>query len=308
MNIKQESFCYNYLLDYNATQAAIRAGYNPLSARNQGYRLLQDPEILECINQLKKERNEQFQLDTAFILNGIMEVYSQSIQGTLKTYYSKKEDRVYPVLDSMGNEVRTYNTSTSLRALKELYSHLNYYAGDGKSYLKAIALPPVVTPDKKYHQEYISPDAAEALADEYKDALQLLNIKSAEQSPEQPTIDSSDICDHLVEDPTDHIINKMIPFDYRTLALREFCDANKFSPTLPQLKQMFYNQPFRTCNAQFIKAAAEAAAEATVQQNPQNVVISHHLSSSSVQQPTPAAQQNLQNVVIPHHLSSSPQP
>lgn len=42
---KQKLFAKEYLLDLNATQAAIRAGYSPKSAMHSGKRNLQRPEI-----------------------------------------------------------------------------------------------------------------------------------------------------------------------------------------------------------------------------------------------------------------------
>lgn len=40
MNAKQKKFCDEYLIDLNATKAAIRAGYSPQTAQEQGARLL----------------------------------------------------------------------------------------------------------------------------------------------------------------------------------------------------------------------------------------------------------------------------
>ena len=40
MNAKQKRFAEEYLIDLNATQAAIRAGYSPKTAQVQGARLL----------------------------------------------------------------------------------------------------------------------------------------------------------------------------------------------------------------------------------------------------------------------------
>ena len=40
LNPKQRKFCVEYLIDFNATQAAIRAGYSKRTARQQGYRSL----------------------------------------------------------------------------------------------------------------------------------------------------------------------------------------------------------------------------------------------------------------------------
>lgn len=49
---KQFRFVQEYIIDMNATQAAIRAGYSPKSARNQGSRLMTNDDILVAINQL----------------------------------------------------------------------------------------------------------------------------------------------------------------------------------------------------------------------------------------------------------------
>lgn len=45
MTKKQERFVKEYLVDLNATQAAIRAGYSPKTARSAGSRLLTDVNI-----------------------------------------------------------------------------------------------------------------------------------------------------------------------------------------------------------------------------------------------------------------------
>lgn len=47
---KQRAFCIEYIKDYNATQAAIRAGYSEVSARYIGYENLQKPHILQYIS------------------------------------------------------------------------------------------------------------------------------------------------------------------------------------------------------------------------------------------------------------------
>jgi len=46
---KRARFAVEYLKDCNATQAAIRAGYTEESARNQGYRLKTNDDVLEAI-------------------------------------------------------------------------------------------------------------------------------------------------------------------------------------------------------------------------------------------------------------------
>ena len=42
---KQQKFVNEYLIDYNATQAALRAGYSPKTAYAMGWENLRKPEI-----------------------------------------------------------------------------------------------------------------------------------------------------------------------------------------------------------------------------------------------------------------------
>lgn len=57
---KQKRFCEEYLVDCNATQAAIRAGYSEKTARAIGQRLLTNVDIKKYIDQqLQKLKNEK---------------------------------------------------------------------------------------------------------------------------------------------------------------------------------------------------------------------------------------------------------
>ena len=51
---KQEMFCAEYLVDFNATQAAIRAGYSKKTAASIGHENLTKPGIVKRIRQLQK--------------------------------------------------------------------------------------------------------------------------------------------------------------------------------------------------------------------------------------------------------------
>lgn len=57
---KQKRFCEEYLVDCNATQAAIRTGYSKKTARAVGQRLLTNVDIKKYIDQqLQKLKNEK---------------------------------------------------------------------------------------------------------------------------------------------------------------------------------------------------------------------------------------------------------
>jgi phage terminase small subunit len=55
LNEKQEKFAQSYIIHRNATEAAKAAGYSDRSAANQGYRLINNKEVMERIEDLEKE-------------------------------------------------------------------------------------------------------------------------------------------------------------------------------------------------------------------------------------------------------------
>lgn len=55
LTAKQEKFCYEYVIDLNATQAALRAGYSEKTAYSSGSRLLKDVEIQKFIQTLQAD-------------------------------------------------------------------------------------------------------------------------------------------------------------------------------------------------------------------------------------------------------------
>lgn len=55
MTPKREKFCVEYLVDLNATQAALRAGYSKRTAYSIGNEILKKPEIKSRINELRSQ-------------------------------------------------------------------------------------------------------------------------------------------------------------------------------------------------------------------------------------------------------------
>lgn len=51
MNARQKKFCDEYLIDCNATQAAIRAGYSPKTAKSIGQENLTKPDLKAYIDE-----------------------------------------------------------------------------------------------------------------------------------------------------------------------------------------------------------------------------------------------------------------
>ena len=71
MTPKQAAFVREYLVDLNATQAAIRSGYSANTARAIASRLLTKVNIQEAVAEAQAERSKRTGVDAAFVLNGL---------------------------------------------------------------------------------------------------------------------------------------------------------------------------------------------------------------------------------------------
>lgn len=68
LNPKQQKFVDEYLVDLNAKQAAIRAGYSERTAEQQGSRLLSNVKVSAAIREAKAERSERTKIDADWVL------------------------------------------------------------------------------------------------------------------------------------------------------------------------------------------------------------------------------------------------
>ncbi len=98
LNDKQEQFCLEYIIDFNATQAAIRAGYSKKTAQMQASRLLLNVMIQERIAELIKERQSRTQTKADDAMNECIRIaladVGQAFNGdnTLKDIHEMPED------------------------------------------------------------------------------------------------------------------------------------------------------------------------------------------------------------------------
>jgi phage terminase small subunit len=83
---KQERFVAEYLIDLNATQAAIRAGYARSGARTEGARLLADADISAEVAVLMGERAERTAITAERVLQAIAAVAFGDIRGMFDDY------------------------------------------------------------------------------------------------------------------------------------------------------------------------------------------------------------------------------
>jgi phage terminase small subunit len=71
MTSRRLRFVDEYLVDLNATQAAIRAGYSARTAEQQGPRLLGKVEIADIVQKAQTARSERVQITQDDVLRGL---------------------------------------------------------------------------------------------------------------------------------------------------------------------------------------------------------------------------------------------
>jgi len=122
---KQEMFCREYLIDLNATQAAIRAGYSEKTARASGCENLTKPDIQNRIAELKAERNEKVNVDAAYVLRRLIEIDEMDVLDILLANGELKPIAQWP---------KVWRTTLSGMDVTEM-------AGDAAGLLKKIKWP-----------------------------------------------------------------------------------------------------------------------------------------------------------------------
>ncbi|WP_447515631.1 terminase small subunit [Escherichia coli] len=122
---KQEMFCREYLVDLNATQAAIRAGYSEKTANEQGAQNLAKLSIAERIAELKSERNEAVKVDAEYVLRRLVEIDEMDVLDIVLANGELKAIKDWP---------KVWRTTLSGMDVTEM-------AGDSAGLLKKIKWP-----------------------------------------------------------------------------------------------------------------------------------------------------------------------
>ncbi len=122
---KQEMFCREYLIDLNATQAAIRAGYSEKTSNEQGARLLANVSVQNRISELKAQRNDRIDVDADYVLKRLFEIDQMDVLDILMTNGELKPIAQWP---------KVWRTTLSGMDVTEM-------AGDAAGLLKKIKWP-----------------------------------------------------------------------------------------------------------------------------------------------------------------------
>lgn len=95
---KQKRFVEEYLVDLNATQAAIRADYSEKTARSQGQRLLTKVDVQKAIQKGKSERSERVKVDADYVLGRLVEIDQMDFVDILNDSHGLKPVAEWPAI------------------------------------------------------------------------------------------------------------------------------------------------------------------------------------------------------------------
>ena len=98
LSSKQKAFCEEYLIDLNAVQAAIRAGYSKKTARQIGSENLSKPDVAKYIAELKAERSLLTKIDAAYVLKRHIEIDKMDFADILCDDHSFKPIKEWPIV------------------------------------------------------------------------------------------------------------------------------------------------------------------------------------------------------------------
>lgn len=147
---KQQRFCEEYLLDLNATKAAIRAGYSESTARSIGCENLTKPDIQEYIADLQAKKAEEHNISHNRIIQELVKVafgdvknyfdehgriiniseLSNDVSGSIKsvTVFSEKiRSEGETIVEESMKKIESYD---KLKAIDTLNRMLGYYQKD----------------------------------------------------------------------------------------------------------------------------------------------------------------------------------
>lgn len=157
---KQQRFVEEYMVDLNATQAAIRAGYSRNTAHSIGAENLIKPEIQEAIQDQKKKLSEKTSITAERILKEYEKIAFSDVRNVLTVdgglrdasewdddtagaVASVKSMEVHsPEGEKIGTnrEVKMYD---KLRALEALGKHIGIFEKDNSQKKTEISIPQV---------------------------------------------------------------------------------------------------------------------------------------------------------------------
>jgi len=121
LNPKQEMFCHEYVIDNNATQAAIRAGYSEKTIKRQGTRLLMNADILSRVEELRAEQIKRLGISSDWVILKLQDVFSKCMQTNPVMVWDHAEKK----MKESGEYV--FDSKGALKSMELIGKHLGMF-------------------------------------------------------------------------------------------------------------------------------------------------------------------------------------
>lgn len=177
LNDKQKQFCREYVVDFNATQAAIRAGYSKKTSNEQASRLLTNVSIQTYVKELIEKRAKNTEVTAERVLQEYARIAFVDLRklydddGGLKQPKDIDDDTAATLSEIQTDELTEWDEDkkkkvkigeskkikmhNKVAALDALSKHLGLYEKDnGQKPTVNLNMPPGITFDQLYELKY----------------------------------------------------------------------------------------------------------------------------------------------------------
>lgn len=121
---KQKRFCEEYLVDLNATQAAIRAGYSEKTARQTASENLSKPDIQDTIAELRKNVSDKLNIDIQWVLQRFADISNRCM--------TAEPVMIFDGESWVESGEYKFDSSGANKATEMIGKHLGFFENDNK--------------------------------------------------------------------------------------------------------------------------------------------------------------------------------
>lgn len=129
---KQESFCREYMIDKNGTQAAIRAGFSEKTANEQASRLLANVNVASRVRELQEEQETRTEITADFVIQSLKEVALRCMTNKPVMEWDYEAKALTQKVNEEGKGVYEFDSQGANRALELLGKHKGIFEVDNK--------------------------------------------------------------------------------------------------------------------------------------------------------------------------------
>ncbi len=124
---KQEMFCREYIVDLNATQAAIRAGYSEATAASIGHENLTKLDIASRVRELMAARAERLRIDGDWVLGRLIDICDKCMEAKPVMVFSPADRCMVHKENSEGELLYEFDAAGANKATELIGKHLGFF-------------------------------------------------------------------------------------------------------------------------------------------------------------------------------------